>query len=252
MHFLLTNDDGIQSEGLWALAAALKPHGEVTVVAPLSEASATSQSITLARPLRILPYRNPLGIEAHAVDGTPADCVKLGLLRIVPRATCVVAGINRGANVGGGVFYSGTVAAAREGRLAGREAAAVSLHVIPGETPDFRPAASHAALVLARLLRGGGERVVWNLNYPARLVRTEVCVVPQDGNGLRERYDDAPGAGFVLEGTWEERPPEARTDLAMIRSGRISLTPLTVDWTDRVALDAASEILFAPGRREDA
>lgn len=250
MHFLLTNDDGIRSEGLWALAAALRTGGEVTVVAPLREASASSQAITLGRALRVLPFAGPYAMQGHAVDGTPADCVKLALREIVPAATHVVAGINLGANVGGGVFYSGTIAAAREGRLAGRAAAAVSMETSGDIPPDFVSTAAHAARLLQRLLSPGGPRVVWNLNYPARPSGARVCLAPQDGGALREWYAregaDGAGIGYRLDGDWEA-PSGEETDLAVVRGGRICITPLSLDWTDRGALEHARGLGIAAG-----
>src|SRR5690242_349876 len=122
---LVTNDDGVHAEGLRLLRAALLPLGHVVVVAPSNEQSATSHSITLDRPLRHVEH----AADVHAIDGTPADCVYLALFepRFLPRRPdLVVSGVNHGANLGTSVFYSGTVAGAREAALRGIPAIAFS------------------------------------------------------------------------------------------------------------------------------
>src|ERR687895_680571 len=134
---LVTNDDGVQSEGIHALADALRPLGAVTIVAPVTEASAIGHALTLRRPLRLEPVREGV----YAVDGTPTDCVNLAItsvLRELP--SLVVSGINKGLNVGDDVTYSGTVAGALEAALLGVPAFAVSLE--GGATYDFGRAAA--------------------------------------------------------------------------------------------------------------
>src|SRR5690242_17595996 len=122
---LVTNDDGVHSEGLKALAEALEPLGEVTVVAPTSEASAIGHALTLRRPLRL----EHVGHRRCAVDGTPTDCVNLGIAQVLKgMPDLVVSGINKGWNLGDDVTYSGTVAGAMEGALLGIPSMAVSLH----------------------------------------------------------------------------------------------------------------------------
>jgi 5'-nucleotidase len=146
---LVTNDDGVSSTGIHALAAALKPLGEVTIVAPTQEASAIGHALTLRRPLRIEDH----GPGLFAVDGTPTDCVNLGvdiILKMKP--DLVVSGINKGWNLGDDVTYSGTVAGAMEGALLGIPAIAVSLKRSP--TFDFSFAAEAAAVVARAALAG--------------------------------------------------------------------------------------------------
>src|SRR5471032_2883721 len=132
---LVTNDDGYRSAGLIALADALKPLGEVTIVAPISEASAVGHALTLRRPLRLEQMSDRL----FAVDGTPTDCVNIAVTQIFRGLPdLVVSGINKGWNLGDDVTYSGTVAGAFEGALLGAPAIAVSLKVTRGEY-DFGP-----------------------------------------------------------------------------------------------------------------
>ena len=147
---LVTNDDGVQSEGIHALAEAMKSLGDVVVVGPLQEASAIGHALTLRRPLRIETIREGV----YAVDGTPTDCVNLGceiILRRLP--DLVVSGINKGWNLGDDITYSGTVAGALEGALLGAPGIAVSLRRTP--TYDFGPAAAAAAAVAQMVLSKG-------------------------------------------------------------------------------------------------
>src|SRR5215218_3795099 len=138
LSILVTNDDGVRSDGIHALAAALASLGEVTIVAPITEASAIGHALTLRRPLRIEELRP----RVFAVDGTPTDCVNIAVTTILKGLPdLVVSGINKGLNIGDDVTYSGTVAGALEAALLGYPAIAVSLQFTRGEW-DFEPAAS--------------------------------------------------------------------------------------------------------------
>ena len=174
MRVLISNDDGVESNGLRALAEALSPLGEVTVCAPDREQSATSRSISLHRPLRIEehPPWGPRGeISRFAVDGTPTDCVYVALnhlLRDRPPGL-VVSGINRGANLANDVHYSGTVAAAMEGCVGGVPAFAISLVGRPaaGARRDYSHAARFAAALAVQLQAHGLPRgTLLNVNVP--------------------------------------------------------------------------------------
>src|SRR5678810_1065929 len=145
---LLTNDDGIAAPGLEALGRALEKVGEVTVIAPDREQSASSHALTLHRPLRVNRHEE----RRYSVDGTPTDCVNLGILNLLTtRPRLVVSGINRGMNLGDDITYSGTVAAAFEGTLLGIPSFAVSQDVENGEEV-FDRAAAVAALLARRIL----------------------------------------------------------------------------------------------------
>jgi len=159
---LVTNDDGIHSLALEALAITLAPLGHVTIVAPDREMSATSQSITLNQPLR---YHH-VGPDRYAVQGTPADCIILAALRILKeKPALVVSGVNRGSNVGDDIGYSGTVAAAFEAALEGIPAIASSTWA--RDYPDFMPASEVTARIAAKVLEDGlPPDVVLNVNFP--------------------------------------------------------------------------------------
>src|SRR5499426_3581266 len=159
---LVTNDDGIHAAGLAALAEALASLGEVYVIAPDREQSAVGHALTLHRPLRV----DRLGERRFAVNGTPSDCVNLGVLGLLPEPpVLVVSGINHGSNLGDDVTYSGTVSAAMEGTLLGVSSMAVSQ--ADGEPGDFEGAGRIAQLVAARVLvEGLPAKTLLNVNVP--------------------------------------------------------------------------------------
>ena len=228
---LVTNDDGIDAAGLHFLARSLASVGRVTIIAPDREQSASSHALTLHRPLRV----NRQGERLFSVDGTPTDCVNLGILNLLPnRPRLVVSGINRGLNLGDDITYSGTVAAAFEGTLLGIPSFAVSQQVA-GEEPDF----SRAAGVAAELAR----KVLGRPLPPGILLNVNVPMAPPRGvrgtrqgrrtyhQGVVERTDPAGRQYYWLGGIppqWEEDPD---SDFAAIRDGFISLTPLHLDLT---------------------
>ncbi|HEV8675333.1 MAG TPA: 5'/3'-nucleotidase SurE [Methylomirabilota bacterium] len=230
-NILVSNDDGIHAPGLTALATALAAVGQVYVVAPDRERSAIGHALTLHRPLRV----DSLGPRRFAVNGTPTDCVNLGILGILPVSPdVVVAGVNEGSNLGDDVTYSGTVSAAMEGTLLGVPALAVSL-VEAGEGADYGPAA-RAAAELTRLLlrdRESGVRLL-NVNVPrgeprglrltrlGRRVYSEKVTEQRDPRGKVHYWI---GAGPPA---WEAGED---TDFATVRAGYISVTPLHLDLT---------------------
>src|SRR5678816_2648606 len=160
---LVTNDDGVHSEGIKALATALKPFGDVTVVAPIQEASAIGHALTLRRPLRI----DTIGPNVFAVDGTPTDCVNLAITHVLKgKPDLIVSGINKGWNLGDDVTYSGTVSGALEGALLSIPSIAVSA-ARSGDAAEFGPSARAAALVAEAVLdRGMPKFTLLNINVP--------------------------------------------------------------------------------------
>jgi 5'-nucleotidase len=246
---LVTNDDGIYSEGLRKLAAVLAPLGEITIVAPDREQSAASHALTLNRPLRMLKLEE----NEWIVDGTPTDCVNLAVLKVMrdARPDIVVSGINFGPNLGDDVTYSGTVAAALEGVMLGLPAIAVSAQQIdPGDDQwdgrayDFRAVAGFVArLVPAVLHPDFPPRVVLSVNAPglppeavrgARVTRLGRRVYDdrltlEHTEGTRRRY-----AIYGGTASWER---EEGTDFAAIEEGAMSVTPLHFDLTDMDGMD---------------
>ena len=231
---LLTNDDGIDAPGLAALRQALEGVGEVTVVAPSRQLSGCAHSISLNVPVVV---EEQVDARTYVLSGSPADCVKVAVLALLPeRPDLVVSGLNLGANVGVNVLYSGTVAAALEGAIFGIAAVAVSLLWSP--EPDFAGAAAVAVSIIEQMLQAGApDRVALNINIPAR-ARGELAgvrVVPQCPIELGEAYrihTEADGrAAYVL--TYGERKPEIPpdSDWALLKAGYVTITPLRPNLT---------------------
>jgi len=234
---LVTNDDGIHSDGLTALADALAPLGDVVVVAPDREKSASSHALTLQRPVALRRVRS----NVYMVDGTPADCVYLGALSVMSRKPDLIAsGINRGGNIGDDVTYSGTVAAAIEGAILGIPSFAISQ--VGFETFDFSTAAEVAHQVAGRVLEEGlPEDVFLNVNVPGGVVRGLRCT--RQGKHLYDQVVhetlDPRGRKYYWVGSGEAAHIEQGddTDYMSVKDGFVSLTPLHLDLTHRGFLD---------------
>ncbi len=249
---LLTNDDGIAAEGLHAARRALQEvEGlEVNVIAPDSNRSATARSITTRSPLSIEEIEFGDGARGFATDGTPVDCVRfadLGLLG--DRPDLIVSGINHGSNLGDDITYSGTVAAAFEGIVLGLPAVAISqqsqrreMDFRLGRSFDFEVAAGFLAGLVRRLAEDGmSEGTLLNVNCPAgettgvevthlgkRLYNDELKLVDED-SGNRRRYEI-----YGFEPSFED---EEGSDLSAIARGRVSVTPVHFDLTDRSGME---------------
>ncbi|MEF2144484.1 MAG: 5'/3'-nucleotidase SurE [Desulfovibrionaceae bacterium] len=255
MRILLTNDDGIQAHGLRALYAALLEAGhEVQVVAPVAEQSAVGHAITFHTPLRVHEFREN-GFFGLGVHGTPADCVKLGLTTLVPNAPdLVLSGINKGANVGVDIVYSGTVSAATEAAMMSLPAMAISMD-------DFKPRdLSKQARFAVRLLpnipwNDIPEKTLLNLNFPA-------CSF-DDHQGLRlcphtraayrdhylERKDPRGQSYYWLEGEIPAEGISPDRDRALLTQGFITLTPLHFDFNDLSTLEMLHKRMGPAGSR---
>lgn len=238
MHILLTNDDGIQAPGLRALDLALREAGhEVSVVAPVSEQSAVGHAVTMAMPLRVKRFKEN-GFTGLGVNGTPVDCVKLGLTQLLDTAPdLVVSGINSGCNVGVDIIYSGTVSAATEGALMGLPALAVSLD--DWNFTDASEQAAWAADFAGRMDWGAlPEQCVLNLNFPncplAEAKPMRIC--RQTTAAYRDWYvarQDPRGRDYYwLEGEIPKEKVSPGTDRALLWEGHITLTPLRFNFTD--------------------
>ncbi len=234
---LITNDDGVDAPGLVALHRALAPLGEVLRVAPDRDQSGAGHALTLNHPLRI----KQVGESAHAVDGTPTDCVNLGIFHLLSqRPDLVVSGINPSPNLGDDITYSGTVSAAFEGTLLGVPSFAVSADCGAGR-PQFQQAAEVAALVARRVLDEGlPANTLLNVNVPREASRG-IRVTRQGkrvySEGVVERVDPMGRQYYWIGGVppdWEEDPG---SDYAALREGFVSLTPLRLDLTHYEVLD---------------
>ena len=219
---LVTNDDGYRSEGIHALAEALRAIGDVTVVAPIAEASAIGHALTLRRPLRL----EAIADRTFAVDGTPTDCVNVAIAQVFKGLPdLVVSGINKGWNLGDDITYSGTVAGALEGALLGIPSIAVSLRATRGDY-DFshaaRTAASFADAVLRRPLP---PRTFLNINVPKGLPKGHRVTVQAKRNhvtSVAERHDPK---GRPYTGLKRVRMPGTRTSDRIITSCEPGMCP---------------------------
>ncbi len=246
IRILVTNDDGVRSAGITALAGALEPLGEVTIVAPMAEASAIGHALTLRRPLRL----EQLEERVFAVDGTPTDCVNIAVttvLRGMP--SLVVSGINKGWNLGDDVTYSGTVSGAFEGALLGVPSIAVSLQYVVEREFDFTEAARAAHLVAESVLRKGlPARTFLNMNVPKGRTKGFRVTAQAKRNHLTrvdERTDPRGQRYFWIEEGQNEWEPHDRSDYQAVRDGYISVTPLQPDLTAYSLMDTIEELPFA-------
>ena len=249
MHVLITNDDGIQAPGIRALARAFQQERcEVWMVAPDRERSATGHAITMHHPLRADEVELPeLCHKAYAVDGTPADCVKLAIECIMPhRPDLVISGINRGSNLGTDVLYSGTVSAALEGLILGVPAIAVSLS--GWENLDYGAAAKFAHdLALETLSKGLPPDTMLNVNVPAlsgeRIAGVKVTRLGERlyRNFFEQRQDPRGRRYFWLAGELLNRSNDADTDVSAVDLGFIAVTPIHFDLTHRAMIARLTE-----------
>jgi 5'-nucleotidase len=270
MRVLLTNDDGIWAEGLQTMRRALLEVGDldVQVIAPDSNRSATARSITTRRPLSVEEVDFGDGTSGYATDGTPVDCVRFARLGLIDgwEAELVVSGINHGSNLGDDITYSGTVAAALEALVLGLPGIAISqqshareLDFRVGSRFEFDTAAAFAARVVEELEQVPlPEGTLLSINVPAgeasgvevtglgkRIYRDalELEEELEDGRRSYRIYGEAPGFHH-----------EDGTDLAAVADGRIAVTPIHFDLTDRAGMDALRSYdlarLLAPAARE--
>ncbi|MCK6555481.1 5'/3'-nucleotidase SurE [Candidatus Binatia bacterium] len=256
MSILLSNDDGIAADGLRALREVLADLDEVWVVAPDRDQSAVSHALTLSRPLRI----ESAGVRAFAVDGTPTDCVNLAVKGILPeRPRLLVSGINRGANLGDDITYSGTVSAAMEGTLLGIPSVAVSL--VTDNGMDFSAAAAFARQLAISVLRDGLPRdTLLNVNVPdLPAASIEGFALARQG---KRRYGDAivekvdpRGKKYYWIGGGEIGFVDAEgTDFSAIQRGLIAVTPLHLDLTNYASLSMLGQlrVVWPPDRDRSA
>ena len=240
MLILLTNDDGIRAPGLAAMYRELAQLGEVHVVAPETVQSAAGHGITLSTPLLTNRVTVDDVFTGTAVEGRPADCVKLAVARILPRQPdLVVSGINSGANVGINVIYSGTVAAAIEAAFLGLPSIAVSLYLRDEIPPDYPRIAQYAMRVIRQALDAGlrGGQVA-SINLPSLRpgeAPTGVRVVRQCTNAwidtYEQRQDPRGRVYFWNSSVFTLGNTDADTDVAALRDGYITVTPLQFDLT---------------------
>ena len=255
MRILLTNDDGIHAPGIRALLAELKKLGEVTVVAPQTEQSGVGHTITFLKPLMCQKVVEDGSTLGWAVDGSPADSVRIGLFEFCPKPPdLIVSGINFGLNVGINVLYSGTVAAAIEGAFYGITSVAVSME--QSQEPRFDSAAKIARSVIETIVEKQTAPQLYNLNFPTVATRrpiggdqVDIRVVPMGTSRYGEDYvkrTDPKGRDYFWATT--DPPPspsEHETDLTAVHAGNVTLTPLSFNMTDQSALQEMKSWQFS-------
>jgi 5'-nucleotidase len=239
---LLTNDDGDQATGIWHLYGALAPWARVTVVAPDSEQSGVGHAFTFNKPLHVEKKKYCNGVEGYVVSGTPVDCVKIAISVILPkRPEFVVAGLNSGENSGLSAFYSGTVAAAREGAFWDIPSVAFS---VCDAGKQYAPAyADFAAGILKRLYsiekRKKRHRVFYNVNFPACAPGKSrgIRVTAQSQAFFDDRYKTIDvethrtKKGFVIYGEKKDIERSNAFDSRALMNQYITITPLCFDAT---------------------
>lgn len=236
-HILVTNDDGIESPGLWQLAEVMAEFGRVLVVAPAGEASGSGTMVTYRREIKVdeVPERIP-GIRSYKVDGTPADCVLVGLRQLKEgRISVIAAGINPGANMGADVFLSGTCGAALMGAFRNVTSFAISLalEMQDGGAPGFHwDTGAAVARTLARGIEDGGvpEGAFLNVNIPARPLSgisgvSTTRVAPGGYAHLAEKVDPATGR-LERQVVADMRHAHPGTDIRAVYDGYVSISPL--------------------------
>jgi 5'-nucleotidase len=255
MNILLTNDDGIYAPGLAALEKELRELGDVTVAAPMTEQSGVGHTITYLTPLIVHEVFDRAGQQTErrrgwAVEGSPADCVKLGIVEFCPqRPDIVVSGINAGLNAGINVLYSGTVAAAIEGAFFDITSVAVSLEY--DDHMQFGRAAQIARQMIEQLLEKRPDDCrLFNLNIPTDAITgdAEVRVVPAGlqhyGETFERRRDPRGRDYFWTTGDPPAEPGPIESDMTALRAGYVTMTPLHFDLTHQKSLATMKNIEF--------
>lgn len=240
MTILVTNDDGILAEGLWVLVKALKAVARVVVVAPDREQSAIGTAVTLLQPLRVKPVRPMVpDVDTYAVEGTPSDCVILGLGMLAgDNVDMVISGINHGTNLGDDVLISGTVSAALQGYLHSRHSVAISCEA--GADGASLDTAGRLAALLAGWIGASslGAKVFLNVNLPNRpLGSIGGAVITGLASGTHintpEEGDDGKRKYYWLVRSKNGRTSADHSDMWAVEQGNISITPLHVSWLNR-------------------
>ena len=243
LRILVCNDDGIDAPGIYAVVQELKKIGTVTVVAPDKQQSAVGHAITMSYPLRMKEFRKDGKFFGYAIQGTPADCVKLAVRAILKKKPhLVVSGINHGSNTAISIIYSGTVSAATEGTILGIPSIAASVTTY-GKV-DFRFAAKFVRKLALRVSRKGlPDRTLLNVNIPPlREKDIRGVLVTRQGRSIwNDTFDTRRDPGnkeyFWLTGGLDEADTDIEFDQAAIRKNYISISPIQYDLTDYAMMD---------------
>lgn len=236
---MLSNDDGINAPGIRAMYKGLKAIGDVVVVAPEMEMSAVGHAITIARPLRVREVRDHGKPFGYAVDGTPADCVKIGIKALMGKTPdIVVSGVNHGANLATNIIYSGTVSAATEGTILGVPSVAISLATF-GRDPDFSASVKYGLEIVKKVAeRGVPKGTLLNVNVPAieekkikgvKVCRQSHCIFDV---AFDKRSDLRQMDYYWQGGKMNTHDPDDSVDIMQIEQGYVTVTPIQYDLTN--------------------
>jgi 5'-nucleotidase len=244
LNILISNDDGIDAPGIYALVQEVKKIADVTVIAPDKQQSAVGHAITMNYPLRAVPFRKNNEFFGYAVEGTPADAIKLGVKFLMKtKPDMIISGVNHGANTAISIIYSGTVSAATEGTILGIPSIAVSLTTY--EEADFSYAAKFAArLALLVAEKGLPEGTLLNVNVPPvpehqiRGVRLTKQGRSKWDDTFEVRRDPANREYFWLTGSLEVTDQDEDADQVAVQNQYVSITPIRYDLTDHRTLEA--------------
>ncbi|MFH1061355.1 MAG: 5'/3'-nucleotidase SurE [Candidatus Omnitrophota bacterium] len=250
MRLLLTNDDGINADGLYALYLRLSKNFDVTVCAPEAEQSAIGHAITLSKPLRVKKIVKNKKFFGYAVNGTPADCVKIAVRCILKqKPQMIISGINHGPNLGSDIMYSGTVSAATEGTILGIPSLAISLATY--ENHDFSFAADFACALAKKFGKKGiNDGILLNVNIPS-IPKSKIkgVKITKQGRSLYKeefvkRLDPRGRIYYWLTGKaqWVKKADDS--DIKAIEDGFVSITPLQFDLTAYKAIEDLKKIQF--------
>src|SRR6476469_2242721 len=239
---LVTNDDGVHSDGIRLLAETLAPRGDVIVVAPIQEASAIGHALTLRRPLRI----DTIGPDVFAVDGTPTDCVNIAITHVLRgKPDLIVSGINKGWNLGDDVTYSGTVSGALEGALLEIPSIAVSTQRVR-DACEFGPSAAAAAVAAQAVLERGLPKFTFlNINTPQgpnKGFRVTVQAKRNHVTTVSERMDPRHKPYYWIEEGENHWEFQDHSDYQAVSDGYVSITPLQPDMTAHGAFKYLDEL----------
>lgn len=232
MRFLLTNDDGIYAQGLYAIKQELEKYGEVVLIAPLTQQSAVGHTITISDPLKVIPIYRSGSFYGYGISGSPADCVKLGVSCIMdPLPDVVVSGINRGENIGINILYSGTVSAATEALILGFSGLALSVDNYLD--PDYRACSVFGARLASRLAEMDAPlECALNVNCPSASI-DEICGVrwTRQGNSrfvdrFIKRVDPRGNTYYWQAGMTTVLDESPDTDAVCLKQGMICVTPI--------------------------
>lgn len=233
---LITNDDGIHSPGLQALQEALQPLGEIIAIAPERDNSAVSHSLTMHRPLKVIQLEE----QVYSVDGTPTDCVAIGLKKILSTPPdLLVSGINAGANLGDDISYSGTVSAAIEATMYGIASIAIS---VGGKPPLNFAAAMQVVFCMAQKVLANRlpEQTLLNINVPSG-ERYHTIQITRQGrrlwqDAIQETVDPWGNKRYWIGGGTTLTDPQKDTDVHVFASGNVSITPIQLDLTNHAGI----------------